>query len=102
LTVSENPNESAANNRLDVFGWDPGGGIGVFEICVPAKEKNKNMNVPTNSPTTAIMLFRTVSSTLIVGKSEVSESRRARFIVYMGNHTLHCENLSGNLNLHNK
>lgn len=50
LTVNEKPKERAEYNKLEVLGGDPFGAIGVLDTWVPAKEKNRNKNVPTNSP----------------------------------------------------
>ena len=61
LTVKEKPKERAEYIRFEVFGYDPGGGIGVFDTCVPANEKKRNKNVPTNSPITQSRLNRNLS-----------------------------------------
>lgn len=58
LTVNEKPKERAEYNKLEVLGSDPFGAIGVLDTWVPAKEKNRNKNVPTNSPTAQSRSYR--------------------------------------------
>ena len=60
------------NIRLDVLGKAvslplTGVGAGVLATWVPAKAKNKNKNVPTNSPRAATMLLRFVSGLVNMG-----------------------------------
>lgn len=45
-----------------MLGGAPSTGLGVLDTWVPAKEKNKKRNVPTNSPTVAMKLLRVVSA----------------------------------------
>lgn len=67
LTVKANPKESAEYSKLEVFGGEPGGGIGVLDTCVPAKEKKRNMKVPTNSPSMQSKLYRSLSGSRSMG-----------------------------------
>jgi len=60
------------NIRLDVLGKAvslpfAGVGGGVLATWVPAKAKNKNKNVPTNSPKAATMLLRFVGGSVNMG-----------------------------------
>lgn len=52
LTAREKPNAKAIYNRFEVFGAveTVAAEDTVFATWVPEKAKNKNMNVPTNSP----------------------------------------------------
>jgi hypothetical protein len=61
LTVKANPKESAEYIKLEVFGGEPGGGMGVLDTCVPAKEKKRNRKVPTNSPIRHSKLYCSLS-----------------------------------------
>lgn len=73
LTASENPKANEMYSRLAVLG------VGamlpslraVLATCVAAKAKNRNMNVPTNSPISATMCFLKLS-----GRTERTLSRR--------------------------
>lgn len=78
------------NMRLDVLGKGvslpfAGAGAGVLATWVPAKPKNKNKNVPTNSPNAATILLRFVNGLVNMGSlvgepfcpaSEAKESMR--------------------------
>lgn len=57
---SENPKVSERYSRSEVFGGDPGAGLGVFESWPPANAKKRNRKVPTNSPAIATKVFREV------------------------------------------
>lgn len=67
MTVNAKPNDSAEYNKFEVFGYAPGSGIGVLETWVPANEKKRNRNVPTNSPNMQSKLKRMVSGIFSIG-----------------------------------
>jgi hypothetical protein len=67
LTVKANPKESAEYIKLEVFGGEPGGGMGVLDTCVPAKEKKRKRKVPTNSPIRQSKLYRIMSGSRNMG-----------------------------------
>ena len=65
--MREKPKDRDEYSRFMVLGGAPSTGFGVLATWVPANEKNKKRNVPTNSPITAIMLFRKVSFRCSIG-----------------------------------
>lgn len=67
LTVRADPKERAEYNKLEVFGGEPGGGMGVLDTCVPAKEKKRKRKVPTNSPIRQSKLYRILSGSRNMG-----------------------------------
>lgn len=67
FTVRENPKDRAEYRRFDVLGGEPGGGMGVLDTWVPAKEKNRKRKVPTNSPPTQSRFQRNLSGSWSMG-----------------------------------
>jgi hypothetical protein len=73
LAVRDTPKASEMKMMAMALGGDPAAGAGVFAIWVPAKAKNRNRNVPTNSPSMATRLFLVLSGLRSIGRAPPGE-----------------------------